>query len=93
MRLIGQYDHVAVLELRGGTHLIILPADKPVKAHARAPFDLMVDDLDATHAAWTAAGLAPSAIEDGEIHRTFTVTEPGGHVVSVNNTHVSGLPV
>jgi rhodanese-related sulfurtransferase/catechol 2,3-dioxygenase-like lactoylglutathione lyase family enzyme len=93
LRLIGQYDRVAVLELRGGTHLILLPADKPVEAHARAPFDLMVDDLDATHDAWTAAGLAPSAIEDGDIHRTFTVTEPGGHTVSVNNTHVSGLPV
>lgn len=93
LRPIGQYDRVAVLELRGGTHLILLPADKPAQGHAKAPFDLMVDDLDATHSAWTAAGLEPSAIEDGEIHRSFTVTEPGGHVVTVNDTHASGLPV
>ncbi len=91
LRLIGQYDHVVVLELRGGTHLIILPADKPTKGPAT--FDLMVDDLDETHAAWTAAGLKPSAIAAGEIHRAFTVAEPGGHTVTVNDTHVSGLPV
>ena len=93
LRLVGKYDRVAVLELRGGTQLIILPADKPTKGQAGVQFDLMVDDIDATHAAWTAAGLLPSAIEDGDIHRTFTVTEPGGHSIAVNSTHVTGLPV
>ncbi len=111
LRLVGTYERVVILELRGGTHLIVLPADKPpgkerdsgnrvdagadapVKAHARAMFDLMVDDIDATHAALAAAGLQPSAIQDGEIHRSFTITEPGGHAITVNSTHVTGLPV
>ena len=60
---------------------------------ARAPFDLMVDDIDASHAALTTAGLQPSAIEAGDIHRSFTITEPGGHLITVNSTHVTGLPV
>jgi rhodanese-related sulfurtransferase/catechol 2,3-dioxygenase-like lactoylglutathione lyase family enzyme len=93
LRLVGAYEHVVVMELRGGTHLILLPANEPVEAHARAPFDLMVDDIDATHAAHAAAGLSPSAIEDGDIHRSFTVVEPGGHRITVNSTHATGLPV
>ncbi len=93
LRLVGTYERVAILELRGGTHLIVLPADKPVEAHARAAFDLMVDDIDANHTALRAASLQPSAIVDGEIHRSFTITEPGGHAITVNSTHVTGLPV
>lgn len=93
LRLVFARDDVSILELRGGTHLILLPADQPVKARARAPFDLMVDDIETTHAALTAAGLQPSAIEDGDIHRSFTITEPGGHLITVNSTHVTGLPV
>jgi hypothetical protein len=46
---VGRNEHVAVLEMRGGTHLILLPGTVTPGA---APFDLMVDDLDATHADW-----------------------------------------
>jgi len=93
LRLVEAHERVVVMELRGGTHLILLPANKPVEAQARAPFDLMVDDLDAARAAYAAAGLNPSAIVDGDIHRTFTVVEPGGHRIAVNSTHATGLPV
>ncbi len=93
LRLVEAHDRVAILELRGGTHLILVPADKPVKAHARAPFDLMVDDVDATHAVLTAAGLRPSPIDEGDIHRSFTVTEPCGHSITINSSHVGRLPV
>jgi len=93
LRLVEAHERVVVMELRGGTHLILLPANKPVEAQARAPFDLMVDDLDAAQAAYAAAGLNPSAIVDGDIHRMFTIVEPGGHRITVNSTHVTGLPV
>ncbi len=91
LRLIEAHERVAILELRGGTHLILVPADKPTKA--RAPFDLMVDDVDATHVALKQAGCEPSRIEEGDIHRSFTVVEPGGHSITINSSHVSGLPV
>ena len=91
MRDIASGDGFAVLELRGGTHLVLLPADGP--ASGDAYFDLMVEDLDATHAGLVAAGLAPEAIERGKIHDWFFIASPSGHRVKFNSTHVSDLPV
>ncbi len=88
MREVGRDENVAVLELRGGTHLVILPGEP--EPGAEAPFDLMVEDLDATHADWTVRGFEPSPIESGRIHSAFTVRDPDGYVVTVNNSHVMG---
>ncbi len=87
MRTIEQNEHVGVLELRGGTHLILVPGEP---APGDAPFDLMVDDLDATHASWQANGMTVSAIEERPFHKSFTVSDPDGYVVTVNSTHVAG---
>ena len=87
MRMVEQNPHVAVLELRGGTHLVLVPGEPHPGG---APFDLMVDDLDATRAAWQEAGLAVSEIARGRIHNAFTVPDPDGYVVTVNSTHVVG---
>jgi len=88
MREVERNPHVAVLELRGGTHLVLVPGRPPEPADA--PFDLMVDDIDATHAQWTADGLEPSVIERGRIHASFTVRDPDGYRVTVNSSHVMG---
>jgi len=87
MREIERNEHVAVLELRGGTHLVLVPGSP---ATGDAPFDLMVDDLDATHEAWTELGVDVSEISRGRIHNAFTATDPDGYVVTVNNSHVVG---
>jgi catechol 2,3-dioxygenase-like lactoylglutathione lyase family enzyme len=87
MREIERGDHVAIMELRGGTHLVIVPGSPQ---GGDAPFDLMVDDLDATHARCDSLGLHPSAIEHGDIHSSFTVEDPDGHRVTVNSSHVVG---
>ena len=88
MREVERNEHVAVLELRGGTHLLLLPGTPP--GDADAPFDLMVEDLDATHSEWTARGLDASPIERGRIHASFTVRDPNGYRVTVNSSHVAG---
>jgi catechol 2,3-dioxygenase-like lactoylglutathione lyase family enzyme len=88
MREVERNPHVAVLEMRGGTHLVLVPGAPP--ADADAPFDLMVDDLDTTHDQWTARGFAPSPIEHGNIHAAFTVRDPDGYRVTVNSSHVIG---
>ena len=93
MRLVEAHERMAILELRGGTHLLVLQADNPTKRRAIAPFDLMVDNIDATHAELVIAGIKPSAIEADENHRFFTVTEPSGYTISINSSHVTGLPV
>ncbi len=91
MRPMFHNESVAIFELRGGTHLVLV-ADENARA-GDAPFDLMVEDLDATHAEYAERGLAPSPIERGRIHASFTVTEPGGGRITVNSTHVSNQPV
>ena len=88
MREIERNDQVVVLELRGGTHLVLL-AGTP-SGDANAPFDLMVEDLDATHAAWERLGLDVSPIERGRIHSSFVLRDPDGNKVAVNSSHVVG---
>jgi catechol 2,3-dioxygenase-like lactoylglutathione lyase family enzyme len=90
MREIERNQHVAVLELRGGTHLVLVPGSAPTASTAEVPFDLMVEDLDATHAAWNERGMHPSSIERGRIHDSFTITDPDGWVVTVSSSHVVG---
>ncbi len=87
MREVGSNEKVTVLELRGGTHLVLLAGSPTAGA---APFDLMVEDLDATHADWTAAGLDVSSIERGDIHDSFVLRDPDGYEVTVNSSHVMG---
>ena len=93
MRGLVERDALAVLELRGGTHLVLLPAEEPVSPGTAAPFDLIVDDLDATHARWASEGLAPSEIERGSIHDKFEITTPDDYTLTVYSSHVSGRPV
>ena len=91
MRPIADGNDFAVLELRGGTHLVLTPADQP--ASGPAYFDLMVDDLDAAHEQCKTLGFAPTEIQPGRIHSSFEVNAPSGHVVKFNSTHVSDKPV
>jgi len=91
MRLVVAGDDFAVLEMRGGTHLVITSdADSPL---IKADFDLMVDDLDMTHASFKEMGLQPGEIERGQIHDNFDLREPGGTLITFNSTHVGDQPV
>ncbi len=91
MRPIADGDDFAVLELRGGTQLVLLPSEE--LASGSAYFDLMVDDLEATHDHLQTLGHAPSEIQSGRIHRSFTVSAPSGHTITFNSSHVSDKPV
>lgn len=93
MRCLEVEDAVAILELRGGTHLVLLRAEDPVVPGTAAPFDLMVDDLEAAHARYAALGFAPGAIGEAPFHRFFRLREPGGHDLMFNSSHVSDQPV
>ena len=91
MRPIVKGEDFAVLELRAGTHLILQARDQIEPE--MAPFDLMVDDLDATHSRLAKLGLSPSEVSKGRIHRSFTVRDPSGHIITFNSSHVSDQPV
>ena len=86
MRGIFKGDDVWVLELRGGTHLILLRDAEATPGDA--DFDLMVEDLEAAHQSFRDRGYTATDIERGRIHDSFQITEPGGNRITFNSTHV-----
>jgi hypothetical protein len=93
LRPIVTARNFAVLELRGGTHLVVSKVAKPVKKGSEAPFDLMVDDVDATRQAYVRNGWKPSRIKRGRIHDSFEVTGPSGCRIEVLSSHAGSRPV
>lgn len=89
MRPVEIGDRFAALEMRGGTHLVIRDDAEHI-APGPVSWDLMVDDVDATHDRWEAQGLPVTPVVDGGPHRSFEVTDPHGNVVVVRDSHVVG---
>jgi catechol 2,3-dioxygenase-like lactoylglutathione lyase family enzyme len=85
MRLVVNMGRASILELRGGTHLIIRSGTP-----GTGSLDLIVDDIDETRAVLDAAGADPSSIERGSPHDRFTATDPEGNVLVVNSNHAIG---
>ena len=69
------------------------PTNDPITPGSKAPFDLMVDDIDESHENFEGLGLSPSRIEDDRFHRSFTILDPSGYEITVNSNHVSSRPV
>src|SRR3712207_4352232 len=57
LRPILNREELAILELRGGTHLVLFRAKSKPKAGPVRIFDFMVEDIEATHAAMEKAGV------------------------------------
>ena len=84
---------LAVLELRGGTHVVVRKTEEAPKVGAAAPFDLMVDDIEAARRDYAAKGLEPSDISRGRIHDSFHLRGPDGCDFTVNSSHAGGRPI
>jgi hypothetical protein len=93
LRPIFADDGLAVLELRGGTHVVVRKAERPLAAGSAAPFDLMVDDIEAARRDYMAKGLGPSDISRGRIHDSFHVTGPDGYDFTITSSHAGGRAV
>ena len=87
MRDIFRSEDFGVLELRGGTHLVLQRAEAALEAGRPAPFDLMVDDLDRAREEFTGAGVAATGITRGRIHDTFHIEGPSGYRFKVTSSH------
>src|SRR6476619_3199126 len=85
LRPIFEDDDLAVLEFRGGTHVVVRKVEEAPRAGAAAPFDLMVDDIEAARRDYMAKGLGPSEISRGRIHDSFHVAGPEGQDFTVNS--------
>jgi hypothetical protein len=93
MQSVHKGSEVAIFELCGGTHLVLIAKSETVPGDA--PFDLMVEDLRPTHQRFTSMELAPTPIEAMRSidHELFRVREPAGHLITFFSNHVSGNPV
>jgi catechol 2,3-dioxygenase-like lactoylglutathione lyase family enzyme len=81
---------ICELEMRGGTHLVLV-FDPSARTDGRvAPFDLMAEDIDALHDEMSGRGLTVTDVT-GVGHRSFTFRDPDGYIVTVNDSHVSGV--
>ena len=90
LRPIFEDADLAVLEFRGGTHVVVRKAEEEPKAGTAAPFDLMVDDIEAARRDYAAKGLKPSDISRGRIHDSFHLTGPDGYDFTVTSSHAGG---
>ena len=93
LRAVFEAPKFAVLELRGGTHLILNQSRKKIKAGEVAPVDLMVDDVKAMREFCKAQKLKPSKITSGSVHSSFYVPGPDGWSIKITSSHTSGRAV
>ena len=108
LRTLGKSEGMAILELRGGTHLLLFQKGGPDDVETDSPFeqppaktiDLMIAgrtlaELEAFRADLIEKGLAPDAILDRRFfgHYVFKAKDPNGAEVTVSTSHASEYPV
>ena len=95
LRPILNREELAILELRGGTHLVLFQGKDKPKAGPVRDFDFMVEDIEAAHHAMERAGVRATAIGEDPLagHLWFEVTDPDGHVLKVFSSHTGERPV
>lgn len=93
LRHVFRSDTFGVLELRGGTHLIVSEREKPVRNGIAAAFDIMVDDIEDAHRIYGRKGFEPSEITSGSVHSSFYVKVPSGHRLKITSSHAGNRAV
>ena len=86
LRHVFANEEMVIVELRGGTHLIMFERDE--LENPESYFDFMVEDIDVMYSRLDKLGYPVTDIERGKIHDTFSVREPGGNRIRVNSSHV-----
>lgn len=92
VRKLLQKDSFAVLELRGGTHIVMRELESGTNVF-HADFDFMVDDIDAARTEWEEAGFEVTAVTRGQIHDSFEAVAPEGFAIKVNSSHAGSRSV
>jgi len=87
LREIAEGADYAVLELRGGTHLVVERAARRIRPGNDASFDLMYEDIDEVRDRCRRLGFKASRVRATAIHRSFTVAGPEGYRVTIISSH------
>src|SRR4051794_5950288 len=86
-RPVLRQPRLAVVELRGGTHLVLFQATGEHRQGVVRSFGLVVEDAVAFRAAMAERGIEVGpAWREGASRHGFEMTDPDGHVVSVDST-------
>lgn len=85
MRLVVDLGHMAIIELRGGTHIILQSGPT-----GQGSLDLMVDKIDETREIFIAVGAAVTDISRGTPHDRFDTVDPEGNKLVVWSSHAVG---
>jgi len=95
MRPIVSSEGMAILEMRGGTHLLLFRAKGKPRGGPVRSFDLMVDDVPALRESLARSGMEVSPLERDARggHVYFTVEDPDGHVLTVYSSHAGDRDV
>jgi len=95
MRPIMAREEMAILEMRGGTHLLLFRAKGKPKSGPVRSFDLMVDDIPVLRDHLSKMGMDVSGVERDERggHIFFSVKDPDGHLLTVYSSHAGGRKV
>jgi len=95
LRRVVEREELAILEFRGGTHLLLFRAKGKPKHGSIRSFDIMVDDAKGHRAALSARDVPVSPLRHDSLsaHHIFEVTDPDGHVLTVLSDHTEGRPV
>jgi catechol 2,3-dioxygenase-like lactoylglutathione lyase family enzyme len=95
MRPIMKNEGMAILEMRGGTHLLLFGAKRKPSSGPVRSFDLMIDDLPALRGTLLKAGMDVSAVGQDERggHLFFSVKDPDGHILTIYSSHAGDRDV
>lgn len=91
IRTIVEQEDFAVLELRGGTHLVLRTWEEPETEPV--DFDIMVDDIDAAYTQLKGFGMDVTEISRGRIHDAFEVQTPDRRALTMTSSHAGGRVV
>ena len=82
-------DDLAILELRGGTHLLLHPLKDEVSPAEEAPFDLMVDNIESFRNELVTNQVETTKLVVQEIsgHQMFDIKDPDGSKISICSGH------
>jgi catechol 2,3-dioxygenase-like lactoylglutathione lyase family enzyme len=93
LRRLMANSNLAILELRGGTHLLLfrdLPKNSWVQNDS---FDFMVEDIKRAHSAARLNKLKVSPLKRQPFHTYFEVVDPDGNRWEINSDHTEGRSV
>ena len=95
LRSVWEQPSMAILELRGGTHLMLFKAKRAPRAGTVRSFDFMVGEVESLRARLAESGVETTELASDQLsgHRWFQARDPDGHLLNIYSDHTEGRAV